>query len=118
MTILHCMKKSGWDSVKNGEFWGHESVEREGFVHCSPVGYFWRVAPIFKGERDELVLVCLDAEKISSPIKWEDPDGIGREYPHVYGPINTGAATMVLPFLRDEKGDFLKNPELQGFPDE
>ncbi len=118
MIILHCMKKADWALARNGDSWGQESVKKERFVHCSPVGYFWRVAPLFKDEAEDLVLVCLDTEKLSSPVKWEDPDGTGRKYPHVYGPLNTSAVTMALPFLRDAKGDFLKNPELGGFPDE
>lgn len=116
--ILHCMKKSEWQLAKNQAFFGQDSVQREGFVHCSPAEYFWRVAPLFRDETEEMVLICLDTEKLSSPVKWEDPDNIGRKYPHVYGLVNTSAVTMVLPFLQDEKDRFLKNPELAQFPDE
>lgn len=118
MVILHCMKKAAWEAVQHGETWGQESVTAEGFVHCSPVGYFWRVAPLFKDVKDELVLVLLETKRLTSPLKWEDGENLGREYPHVYGPLNTSAVVGVLPFLWDERGDFVKNPELSAFANE
>lgn len=118
MIILHCMKKADWEKAKHQPFFGQENVAREGFVHCSPVNYFWRVAPLFQNETEELVLLLLDTEKLTSPVKWEDGDNAGRFYPHVYGPVNTDAVTMVLPFLRDDQGSFVKNPELSDIPNE
>jgi uncharacterized protein (DUF952 family) len=118
MMILHCMKASDWELAKGQTHFGQASVTREGFVHCSPVNYFWRVAPLFQNETEDLVLLCLDTEKITAPIKWEDGDNAGRFYPHVYGLVYTDAVTMVLPFLRDEQGRFVKNPELFAYPDE
>ena len=110
--ILHCMKKSTWESRKNKAFWGKRNIEADGFIHCSPPEYFHRVAPNFKDVKDELVLLCIDEGRLVSEVRYEDGDDCGRLYPHVYGLINKDAVTEVLPFLRDEKGDWLKNPEL------
>ena len=115
--ILHCMKKSTWKARKNKELWGKRNIDAEGFIHCSQPEYFWRVAPNFDGTEDELVILCIDETKLFSIVKYEDGDGCGRSYPHVYGLINNSAATAVLPFLRDKNGKWIKNPELEIFED-
>ena len=64
--ILHCMKKETWQERKNKQFWGKRNIEAEGFIHCSTVEYFWRVAPNFKEINEELLLLCIDESKLKS----------------------------------------------------
>lgn len=109
--ILHCMKKTTWETRKNKEYWGKRNVDAEGFIHCSTVEYFWRVAPNFTDVEDELVLICLDENKLEAEVRYEDGDNCGREYPHVYGMINNDAVIAVLPFIKDKDGIWQKNPE-------
>ncbi|MGB4609930.1 MAG: DUF952 domain-containing protein [Saccharofermentanales bacterium] len=115
--ILHCMKKSTWEDRKEKEYWGARNLEAEGFIHCSTPELFWRVAPNFKDIDEELVLVCIDEKKLKSEVKFEDGDDCGRYYPHVYGLINNSSVIQVLPFLKDKKGNYLKNEELSEYVD-
>lgn len=112
--ILHCMRKTVWDRVKDEKCFGEDMTD--GFIHCSPIEYMWRVAPIFQDVTDELVLLCIDEDKLESEVRWEDGDNCGRSYPHVYGIININAVTKVLAFLRDENGAWIKNEELMDVP--
>lgn len=114
--ILHCMKKSAWEAVQNESSFGEASLETEGFIHCSSVDYFWRVAPNFKEIQEAMVLLCIDESLLNVPVRYEDADGCGRSYPHIYGRIPRAAVQNVLPFLRDADGNFLKNPELASIP--
>ena len=114
---MHCMKKSTWEERKNNGSWGKRNIETEGFIHCSQPEYFWRVAPNFYGITEELVIICIDEAKLSAELKYEDGDGCGRAYPHVFGLINNSAVTAVLPFLHNENG-WVKNPELSVFKNE
>lgn len=34
------MKKVKWEKIKDQTYWGHESVENEGFVHCLPLNTY------------------------------------------------------------------------------
>ena len=68
--ILHCMKKATWEERKNKEYWGQRNIDVEGFLHCSTVEYFWRVAPNFDNVTDELVLVCIDEEKLEAEVRY------------------------------------------------
>ena len=115
--ILHCMKKITWEERRNKEYWGKRNIEAEGFIHCSTVEYFWRVAPNFTNVEDELVLVCIDESKLKAEVKYEDGDNCGREYPHVYGLVNNSAVIKVLSFLKNEDGTYKKNPEFVDIED-
>ena len=111
MIILHCLTKKKWGAVKDKPMFGEELLARDGFIHCSPINYFWRVAPNFRDIKDDLVLLCIDLDKLKAEVKWEDGTNCGREYPHIYGLINRDAVTDVLTYLKDENGDFIKNQE-------
>ena len=102
--ILHCMKKSTWETRKNKEYWGKRNIDAEGFIHCSTIEYFWRVAPNFADAEEELVLICIDENKLEAGVRYEDGDNCGREYPHAYGMINNDAVMTVLPFIKDKDG--------------
>lgn len=110
--IINCMKKRVWEERKNEEVWGKRNIEEDGFIHCSSVDYFDQVAPFFKDTNEELVLICIDENKLTSEVRYEEDDKSVKAYPHVYGLINNDAVIRVIPFLRDEKGDYLRNPEL------
>ncbi len=113
--ILHCMKEKSWNKVKNKKSFGKKDLRKYGFIHCSSVEYFWRVAPNFKDVKEKLVLICIDEDKLISEIKYEDSDHRGRYYPHIYGEINIDSVIRILPFLRDDNGNFIKNPEFDDF---
>lgn len=105
------MKEKSWNKVKNKKSFGKKDLEKYGFIHCSSIEYFWRVAPNFKDVKEPLVLICINEDKITSEIKYEDSDNCGRYYPHIYGEINITSVVQVLPFLIDSNGEYIKNPE-------
>lgn len=115
--ILHCMKKSTWEDRKKKKYWGNRNIQEEGFIHCSTPELFWRVAPNFVDIDEELVLVCIDEKKLTSEVRFEDGDNCGRYYPHVYGLIHNEAVIQVLPFQKDELGNYIKNRELSEYED-
>ena len=84
--------------------------------HCSSVEYFWRVAPNFAHDSEERLLLCIDTDRLDAPVRWEDLEGCGREYPHIYGLVNREAVTAVLPDNKDAQGTWITNPELSSTP--
>ena len=109
--ILHAMPERVWEQRKKSVSWGKEELEKEGFIHCSTIEYFWRVAPLFEKETEPYVLLCIDETLLTAIVRYEDADHCGRAYPHVYGLINNTAVVAVLPFLKDNNGKYMKNPE-------
>lgn len=109
--IIHCMLKSKWDERKDKKEWGDEELKQEGFIHCSTIEYFWRVAPNFLDVEEPMVILCIDEKKLISEVRYEDGDNCGRFYPHIYGTVNNEAVIKVLPFLKAIDGKLQKNPE-------
>lgn len=119
MLILHTTEKTAWESALDKPTYGESELETCPFLHCSTVGYYWRITYHFDDPGTDYVILCVDTDKLTSPVKWED--GLrnpGLYYPHIYGPIDKSAITAVLPYLRDAEGKHVKNPEFLSCPDE
>src|SRR5579871_6762126 len=94
-TIYHLVVPSNWQQAPPGPYRA-ESLAAEGFIHCSNADQVARVADAFFAGEPELLVVCIDVERLASPVRNEDP-GIGERFPHVYGPINRDAIAEVRP---------------------
>jgi uncharacterized protein (DUF952 family) len=101
-TTYHLVPRRIWDVAEDP--YAPASLAEEGFVHCTDGAD--EVAATanryFAGEQDELLAVVIDLERVTAPVKYEDPR---RVYPHVYGPIPRDAVVNVLRMPRD--GAFL-----------
>jgi len=64
--------------------------------------HIYKVAPNFSDVQEEMLLLFIETDLVESPIKWEDLDGCGTEYPHIYGLLNVDAVMRIVPFLREE----------------
>ncbi|MFO7881476.1 MAG: DUF952 domain-containing protein [Kosmotogaceae bacterium] len=110
--ILHIASIDDWKKTKETGVYKADSLETEGFIHCSTPEQVIEVANfLFKG-REDLLLLVIDEERLKSPVKYEDP-GNGKHYPHIYGLLNISAIIEVAEFKPDQNGYFtLKNIEL------
>ena len=104
--IYHLAPVSDWEAAGGLEEYAAESLESEGFIHCSKDhSQAIEVANrLFKG-RDDMLVLELDVDRLVSPIKHEAAR-LGTVYPHIYGPINTDAVVGVLGLITDEDGRF------------
>jgi uncharacterized protein (DUF952 family) len=104
--IYHITTKERWNkSAKKGVF-TDESLETDGYIHCSSKNQLWLVATfLFKGKKD-LVILCIDENRLKSKVIFEDIKRHGS-YPHIYGEVNLGSIVKVVNFPVDEDGNFL-----------
>ncbi len=104
--IYHLAPVSDWEAASGLEEYAAESLESEGFIHCSKDhSQAVEVANrLFQG-RDDMVVLELDTGRLVSPIKHE-PSRSGVVYPHIYGPINTNAVVGMLNLTMGENGQF------------
>lgn len=99
-SIYHILPRTAWNSVEPVRA---ESLKTEGFIHCSNRHQVeWVANQFFTGATDLVVLV-IDAAKLTSPLRDEDP-GIGQTFPHVYGPIDCKAIVGTETLQRDDAG--------------
>jgi len=60
---------------------------------------------LFRGHRD-LVLLTIDADRVRSPIRYENLEGGTELFPHVYGSLNVDAVIDHVPLQAGQDGTF------------
>lgn len=121
--ILHLLSRKSWIEAQEVGQLIAPSVAIEGFAHCSTEHQMVDVAnKYYRGTRD-MVLLNIDPDKLTSPLKFEPPahlDGspaLPHEplFPHIYGPINLNAVSEVIDFPCNEEGHFTSPLQLATF---
>ncbi len=107
--ILHIATKTGWSEAQLLGAYRSDNFDAEDFIHCSKPDQLIEVAnSLFRG-RNDLVLLVIDRDKVTAPIKEEDPGDLqptGKRYPHIYGALNLDAVIEVKEFKPNPDGTF------------
>ncbi|HEY9799129.1 MAG TPA: DUF952 domain-containing protein [Leptolyngbyaceae cyanobacterium] len=103
-SIIHITKHQQWEEANNTGSYRAESLETEGFIHCSNATQINKVANRFFRNKTELVLLFIDADKVKAEIRYEMADG--ELFPHIYGELNVDAVYEVIAFEAGEDGLF------------
>lgn len=90
MFIYHIVLPEKWETVKHNSSYAADSLETEGFIHCSYDHQLDAVIGRYYANEPELVVLTIDPAKLTSELVSEPSTG-GEEYPHIYGPINLDA---------------------------
>ncbi len=87
--VYKILSRAEWAAAKaEGVFEGSALDRKDGYIHLSTAAQAGETARLhFKGQAD-LLLLTLDAERLSAAIKWEPSRG-GQLFPHLYGPLKT-----------------------------
>jgi uncharacterized protein (DUF952 family) len=111
--ILHICGRDEWPPT--GEY-RPESLDTEGFVHCSDFGTVHLPAGTLYAGRTDLVLLVVDPDRLDVPVRWEQAAGVDSAnlpwFPHVYGPISENAVVAVHDFPPGPDGTFTLPPAL------
>lgn len=110
--ILHITPQEHWQQAQNQGIYRCQSLESEGFIHCSTLGQVVWVANSFYRAQRSLVLLCIDSDKVQAELKYEPVEG-GEQFPHLYGALNLDAVTEVLNFEPGQSGLFQLPDRLQ-----
>ena len=112
--IYHITSRTEWnEALQRGEFRA-DTLETEGFIHCSTKTQILPVAEkYYKGQQD-LVLFEINPSLLSSDLRWEPPSGgapppgvpEGEFFPHIYGPINLDAIVNVYDLESNPDGNY------------
>ena len=103
-TILHICPRPDWERARQAGEYTAASLVSEGFIHCSTPGQVVKTANRFYRGRQGLVLLVIDAGRLTAPLKYEAADA--DLFPHVYGPINLDAVVGTREFAPDADGAF------------
>ena len=113
MFIIHTANRDEYEKEIITGSYGSKSLERSGFIHCSDLDTYYLVAPNFRNDFTEKVILLIDTDKLASEVKWED--GGGLDFPHIYGLLNRDAIIGVFEHLWSEDRVWIPNDELRPF---
>lgn len=106
--LFHLAEPRAWAAAIDE--YAPASLETEGFIHCSTGEQLARTAREIYADRNDLVLLKIDPDLISSDVMYEDLYASGEEFPHVYEPLPTRAVLTTGPYLNHlEEGLWLKD---------
>lgn len=104
--LFHIAHLKDWIEAEIKKEYRIDSFLSQGFIHCSLMKQIIAVANRFYQEQKDLVLLCIDSNKIIPEIKYESSKDNDEEYPHIYGPININAILKVVKFTANQNGEF------------
>lgn len=113
MFIIHTANREEYEKESVTGSYGSKSLERSGFIHCSDLDTYYLVAPNFRNDFTEKVILLIDTDKLASEVKWED--GGGLDFPHIYGLLNRDAIIGVFEHLWSKDRVWIPNDELRPF---
>ncbi len=105
--IYHILPKKDWAEAQRTGAYAPESMETEGFIHCSEVHQVVRAANAYYSGESNLYLLCIAVDKVEPEIRYESPIDGGEQSPHIYGPLTLDAAAAVSPLDKDDEGHFI-----------
>ncbi|WP_427161815.1 DUF952 domain-containing protein [Aliinostoc sp. HNIBRCY26] len=109
-TILHITKRERWEGAKNIGTYSDDSLNTEGFIHCSHTQQIIQVANKFFHHQQGLVILLINSSQVKSEIRYEEADG--EIFPHIYGELNLDAVYQVIDFEPEADGLFRLPPEV------
>jgi uncharacterized protein (DUF952 family) len=114
--IYHITTQQHWQQAQQDGIYTADSLPTEGFMHCSNQQQVKRVADRYYYGKTDLLLLCIDEQRVQAAVKWEapahpDPNNPipveKRElFPHIYGSLNLDAVVAVRDLLAGADGLF------------
>ena len=112
--IYHITSRTAWSEAHEHGDYRAETLETEGFIHCSTDSQVLPVAEKFYLGQRGLLLLVIEPTLLASDLKWEPPSGgapppgvpEGDLFPHVYGPINLDAVVKAVDLESNPDGKY------------
>ncbi|MGB3483948.1 MAG: DUF952 domain-containing protein [Mycobacterium sp.] len=107
--LVHLCGADEWSAASASAQYRPTSLAEVGFIHLStPEQVHLPANRLFAG-RTDLVLLYLSADRLAAPVRWEpgvagDPEAM--LFPHLYGPLPTGAVRSITRYLPGADGRF------------
>lgn len=109
--IFHITTRVQWEQPRTTGVYRGDTLDTEGFIHCSTVTQILGVANRFYRGRHDLVLLHIDPTRVHPEIRYEPPDAPESDrYPHIYGPLNADAVVEV-PALEPQADGTFRLPQ-------
>jgi len=104
--IFHLVTEKDWKEYKNNSVYSPQSLETDGFIHCSSGEDIQEIANRYFKSRDDVLLLVINTTLVDREIKYEKDQELDKEFPHIYGSINTGAVVDRIHLAPEANGSF------------
>jgi len=98
--IFHITTPAVWEAAQAAGAYTSDSLETEGFIHCSDADQVTWVANTRFAARTDLIVLHVDEAQLTATVVRENLEGGTTLFPHVYGPLPVaavGAVTALTP---------------------
>lgn len=99
-TIYHVTTRPEWREAQEKGRYEAPSLADEGFIHASEERQVDGVVERYFQDKDDLVKLSIDTEKLSSPLFYDWSASVEDTFPHIYGPINLDAVSAVSDIIK------------------
>jgi len=111
--IFHITTHDAWEDAKAAGRYTADSLQTEGFIHCSEAAQVTWVANMrFKG-RTDLILLHVDEAAVGAEVRRENLEGGTQLFPHIYGPLPVSAVMAITPMTPSPDGTFELSSDLR-----
>lgn len=107
MIIYHITSKQEWNTAQSVGEYRPVNFNKDGFIHCSFKDQVIKVANSYYRSSNDLVLLKIDSDRVSSRIIEENLEGGEENFPHIYGTLPTQAVAAVADLTRDPSGNYV-----------
>lgn len=109
--IYHIATRADWERALADGSYTRSTVSttlaEEGFIHASQESQVARTAnKFYRGVPGDLLLLVIDTGLVTAEVRYEDVPGAELPFPHIYGPLNTGAVLAAVPLRAGPDGAF------------
>jgi uncharacterized protein (DUF952 family) len=94
MIIYHIVLPEMWEKFKDEPFYEHESLQSEGFIHCSYRNQLEEVLERYYKNEKRVLILHVSPARLAADLISERSTG-GEVYPHIYGKINQTAIVNI-----------------------
>jgi len=99
MRIFHVTTAGDWAAAEPAGRYAVSTrgvtLQQEGYIHCSEDHQWPAIRARFYADLDDVVLLEIDTDRLTSPWRTEQLGDADQPYPHVYGPIDLDAVVSV-----------------------
>jgi uncharacterized protein (DUF952 family) len=103
--LFHITTKDQWKQFQKDGNYEPESLDEQGFIHCSSGGQVEDTANRLFGDQDTILLLVIDVSMLREQVKYEQDDN-GDKFPHIYGPLSINAVIDKVEVAAEENGKF------------
>ena len=104
--LWHITTPTDWEKAQSSGEYRADSLQIEGFIHCSTTAQIAATANRFYSGKTGLIALAIDDSKVTSPIRYEDINA-GDLFPHIYGPLNVDAVLIAIVYEAGSDGKFM-----------